>query len=66
MDAENARDRVAIVWLEDGDEVPFEQAELRRPWLEESAAWHTDERDAESSRGGRDARGGGERGLVWI
>ncbi len=28
-----------IVWLERGDEVAFEPAGPRRPWLEESSGW---------------------------
>lgn len=33
-----------IVWLENGEERPFELLpERRRPWLEESSAWATPE-----------------------
>ena len=42
MGGRDDRDAGHIVWLEDGDEVPFEPAGPRRPWLEESAGWDDD------------------------
>lgn len=54
-----------IVWLEDGDEVPFEPAGPRRPWLEESS-----ERDGGRAAGegglGRGRRRGDPPELVWL
>lgn len=35
-----------LVWLVDGDELPFEDAaSAHRPWLEESAAWASAEKE---------------------
>ena len=55
-----------IVWLVDGEERPFEPLEeVRRPWLEESAAWG--QPDA-PDQGGDDGGGEGDDGpaLVWL
>lgn len=55
-----------IVWLVDGEERPFEPLEeVRRPWLEESAAWG--QPDA-PDQGGDDGGGGGDDApaLVWL
>ena len=55
-----------IVWLERGEERPFGPLEeVRRPWLEESAAWG--QPDA-PDQGGDDGGGGGDDGpaLVWL
>ena len=39
MDARDDGRVEGIVWLEKGDEVAFEPAGPRRPWLEESSGW---------------------------
>ena len=42
------RDPGDIVWLENGEERPFEAApETRRPWLEESAGWGSKDADGD-------------------
>lgn len=54
-----------IVWLVDGEERAFEPLEeVRRPWLEESAAWG--QPDAPSPGEGRDADGDEPPQLQWI
>ena len=49
-----------VVWLEDGQEVPFEPPEPPRRWLEESLEWAAgDEREGEPAEDGLSK-------LVWI
>ena len=56
-----------IVWLVDGEERPFEPLEeVRRPWLEESAAWG--QPDAPNRDKGDEGGGDGDEPpqLVWL
>lgn len=55
-----------IVWLQDGEEEPFEPAPPPRRWLEESLEWSSGERDEEEPGDGAPE---GERGastLTWL
>lgn len=50
-----------IVWLVDGEERPFEtMGDRRRPWLEESAVWSSEDRDLGSGDGPEPPE------LVWL
>lgn len=60
-------DEPDIIWLVDGDEVPFEDVRRSgRPWLEESAAWGAGGEDdpRSSDDNGDDEEGPSE--LVWV
>lgn len=67
--AELGRQGKSLVWLEDGEEVPFEPTERSAvPWLEESVR----QLDRDDAGEGEDAEGDGtpeeskDGGLVWL
>lgn len=56
-----------IVWLVDGEVRPFEALEeVRRPWLEESAAWGQPDVPNRDKDGEGDKDGDEPPQLVWL